>query len=195
MTLHPLDIDGAFIAEARTDGLDTEALREVAAIGFHFNLMNRLADAFDFAVPTGKQKARMARLLNAGGRRLGDSAMPPVPEPGDDGRLRPLEVGQLRTDLLTKPGVTEPSLRVAVDRFVRRQWELPGHDAAEVPGAYAPYLKKLARHAYRIVDEDLDHLRGSGLSDEAIYELTATAAVTSASVGLEQVYGAAFGAA
>jgi len=192
MTLHPLDINREFVAAARDGGLNTEALRVTGGIGFHFNLMNRLADAFDFTVPDAKQKLRMARMLNLAGRRLGDSPTPPPADPGPDGRIRPREIAQTRTNMLTNPGVTEPSLRFQVDRFVRNAWELPGYEDATVPEAYAAYLTKLARHAYRITNEDMDGLRNAGLSDEGIYEVTATAAVSSASVGIEQLYAVLF---
>lgn len=193
MTLRPLEIDAAFIDELREDDLDTAALTAAAAIGFHFNLLNRLADAFDFVVPNATQKAKMARLLDLGGRHLGASAHPDGWIEGDDARLRPPPIATMRNDILTNEGVTDVEVRRQADRFVREQWGLFEKGTTMVPAVQRHYLGKLARHAYRIVDEDLDALRRSGLSDEAIFELTVAGAVAGASIGLEQVFGALFG--
>jgi alkylhydroperoxidase family enzyme len=39
------------------------------------------------------------------------------------------------------------------------------------------YVDKVHRHAYRVVDGDVEALRDAGWSDEAIFELTVAAAV------------------
>jgi alkylhydroperoxidase family enzyme len=43
--------------------------------------------------------------------------------------------------------------------------------------AVARYLDLVSRHAYRVTDEDVEGLRGAGLDDDAIFELTVAAAV------------------
>ncbi|MEM7156352.1 MAG: hypothetical protein AAF799_26090 [Myxococcota bacterium] len=191
MTVHPLDLDEARLAELCAQGeLDSAAVYGVAAIGFHFNLMNRLADAFDFQVPDAKQRARMARLLNINGLHAGRFRVANEYVTGRDGRQRPPQLEQLREDLLSKPGLTEPDVRRQADHFVREQWGVVEPGTATVDAEVAPYLKKLALHAYRIMDEDMEALREHGLSDEAIYELTVTGAVSVACIGTEQVMAA-----
>ena len=49
MTVHPQDIDLELITELRTIGLDNLAIQEAANVGFHYNLIDRVADAFDLA--------------------------------------------------------------------------------------------------------------------------------------------------
>ena len=44
------------------------------------------------------------------------------------------------------------------------------------PDALQPYLEKVRRHAYRVRDEDVEALRGSGWSDDALFEATVAAA-------------------
>lgn len=50
------------------------------------------------------------------------------------------------------------------------------HDG-KADGPAAAYLGKVARHAYRITDDDLVAARAAGLDDAAIFELTVAAAV------------------
>lgn len=191
MTKHPLDLDGARLAELCEQGqLDTVAVYSVASIGFHFNLMNRLADAFDFEVPDAKQRARMARLMNINGLHAGRVRVDDTYVVGTDGRHRPPELETLRNALLSKPGVTAPETRRQVDRFVREQWGVVEPGTAAVDPETERYLKKLALYAYRITEADMQALRDHGLSDEAIYELTVTGAVSTACIGAEQVMAA-----
>lgn len=62
-----------------------------------------------------------------------------------------------------------------------RQAALAGEPAE---GALGGYLDKVRRQAHRITDEDVAALRGAGLSEDAIFELTAAAAVGAAEVRL-----------
>jgi hypothetical protein len=51
-----------------------------------------------------------------------------------------------------------------------------------LPASLAPVVDKIARHAYRITDEDILSLKQAGLSEDQIYELVVAAAVGRACV-------------
>jgi alkylhydroperoxidase family enzyme len=56
-----------------------------------------------------------------------------------------------------------------------------GHASDEV---FGPYLAKV-KHAYRVVDADVEALTTKGLSDDAIFEVTVAAALGEAEHRLE----------
>jgi alkylhydroperoxidase family enzyme len=47
----------------------------------------------------------------------------------------------------------------------------------ELPESLAAYLDKVRRHAYKVVDADVEQMRAAGLSEDEIFEATAAAAV------------------
>jgi len=188
MTVHPGDIDLALIAENKQNGLDNLAIQEAANVGFHYNLITRVADAFDFPVPQGVQQKRLAQMLNITGKLLRGSAATESWIRGDGGVIRPPEVEKGREHLLNFPGVTEPGLRKAAEAFVVAQWDLERRENLDLPHDLEPYLKKLSLYAYRILDEDIASLQSAGYSDDMIYEITLVGAVGAALVGLEAVY-------
>jgi alkylhydroperoxidase family enzyme len=55
-----------------------------------------------------------------------------------------------------------------------------------VPRELAHYVEKVARHAYRVTDQDVQALRRVGFSEEAIFELTLSAALAAATFRLER---------
>lgn len=46
-----------------------------------------------------------------------------------------------------------------------------------LPPALAPVVDKIARHAYRVTDEDIASLKAAGYSEDQIYEMVVSAAV------------------
>ncbi len=194
MTRAPGELTPAFLAEVKAHGLEVAAIEDAANVGFHFNLINRLADAFDFPLPDEAQKVRLARLLHFAGKRLGGKRPSPSFTRGDGGVFRPIEVEQGRARLLSAPGVTEPVLRRAVEGYAAGLWGA-SRGAAEVPSELHRYLEKLGKHAYKIIDEDVERLRAAGYGDEALYELTFAGAFGAAVAGLERTFEALHGAA
>jgi alkylhydroperoxidase family enzyme len=98
---------------------------------------------------------------------------------------RPPIVGPLRYDehvgrtthaVLDSRGETANALRWAA--FHRRM--------EEVPVELRSYVAKVAQHAYRVTDEDVAALKRAGHSDDAIFELTAAAALGAAILRLER---------
>ena len=47
----------------------------------------------------------------------------------------------------------------------------------DVPAELRPYADKVARHAYRVTDGDLEALRDAGYDDDAIFEITVAVAL------------------
>jgi hypothetical protein len=56
----------------------------------------------------------------------------------------------------------------------------------DLPATLAAYVDKVARHAYKVTDEDLAGLQRAGNSDDALFEVTVAAAAGAALVRLER---------
>ena len=56
----------------------------------------------------------------------------------------------------------------------------------DMPAALRPYVEKVARHAYKVTDEDVEALKAAGYSEDAIFEVTASAALGAALMRLER---------
>ncbi len=56
----------------------------------------------------------------------------------------------------------------------------------ELPAELRPYVEKVAAHAWRVTDEDVDALKRAGHSEDAIFELTAAATMGAAIMRLER---------
>lgn len=78
--------------------------------------------------------------------------------------------------VLESPGATPTPHRWAA--FHRRVEELP-------PDLRA-YVEMVAKHAYRVTDQDVEALKRAGHSEDAIFEITAAAALGAAIMRLER---------
>src|SRR2546426_2024245 len=76
--------------------------------------------------------------------------------------------------VLASPGHTPAELRRAV---LARAFGAPGED---IPPALAAYIDKVARHASTVTDDDVAALQRAGHSDDALFELTVSAALGAA---------------
>ncbi len=87
-------------------------------------------------------------------------------------------VRRLREAVLgTTPGAaTDPSLRQGVEA---RSASFGGRNGPRtaVPAALAPFVDRIAQRAYEITDDDVRALRQAGYSEQAIFEITASAAL------------------
>jgi alkylhydroperoxidase family enzyme len=82
--------------------------------------------------------------------------------------------------------------RELVDRLTASVLDSPGHTTSavrravafgpgtQVPDALRAYADKVALHAYRVTDEDVQALKAAGYSEDQIFEVTAAAAVGAA---------------
>ena len=85
--------------------------------------------------------------------------------------------------VLASPGHTPAELRRAA---LARALGAPGEDIPPIPPALAAYVDKVARHAYEVTDEDVAALQRAGNSDDALFELTVSAALGAALGRLER---------
>jgi threonine synthase len=85
-------------------------------------------------------------------------------------------VQKLKASLTRSPGALSPDVRGAI---VERNTQ-------KIPPALAPYVIKVALHAYKVTDEDILQLKRDGLSEDVIFEATAAAAVSAALLRLEK---------
>lgn len=63
MTVAPQTLSAAHTQALRDAGVTHAAAIEAVEIGFAFNVINRLADSFDFDVPTPARFGRLAPML------------------------------------------------------------------------------------------------------------------------------------
>jgi len=102
-----------------------------------------------------------------------DARVMPTPSvAGVVSRLGP-HVGALVRAVLNSPGATTPA--------VRRQ----ARDGMTAEEVFGPYLAKVRKHAYRVVDADVEALTTAGLGDDAIFEVTVAAALGEAEQRLD----------
>ena len=87
--------------------------------------------------------------------------------------------------VLNSPGETDPGLRHAVEARSAQLSGRPSQHAGHVPQELVPYLKKVALHAYRTTDNDIEALRRVGYSEDEIFELTLSAALGAGMARLE----------
>lgn len=93
-------------------------------------------------------------------------------------------VEKLRASVTQSPGALSPEVRAAI---VTR-------DTPNIPPALAPFVIKVALHAYKVTDEDVAQLRREGFSEDQIFEATAAAAVGAALLRLDKGMAALRGA-
>jgi alkylhydroperoxidase family enzyme len=86
-------------------------------------------------------------------------------------------VQRLREAVLTGRAEIAPSIREAVEAHGAIAGGASRPAAGAIPPALASYVNKVARHAYRVSDADVDALRAAGVSEDAIFEITASTAV------------------
>lgn len=87
-------------------------------------------------------------------------------------------VRRLRDSVLAGPGVTSAHLRRGVHaRVAARAGGRGGAVLADIPAGLNSLVDKVAERAYEITDEDIDALRRGGYSDDAIFEITVSAAL------------------
>lgn len=89
---------------------------------------------------------------------------------------------RLVDSVLTTRGHTSSELRRAVLARAAR----PGGPADGVAPALAAYVDKVALHAYKVTDGDVAALQRAGNSDDALFEVTVSAALGAALGRLER---------
>ena len=87
--------------------------------------------------------------------------------------------------VLHSAGETSSDLRQAVESYAAGLSGRTVEKVEPVPTFMQPYITKVARYAYRITQQDIEVLRSEGLSEEAIFELTLSAALGAAVARLQ----------
>ncbi len=92
--------------------------------------------------------------------------------------------------VLTSPGDTEPSVRRAVAALSAQPGGRLTSNVDTVPPELISFVKKVALHAYKITDEDIEALLKAGYSEDAIFEITVSATLGAGMARLERGLGA-----
>ena len=99
-------------------------------------------------------------------------------------------VRRLREAVLGGPAATDASLRRGVEAAAASVsggvGSPEGASAGVVPPELSGFVEKVARGAYRVTGEDVRALREAGYSEDAIFEVTVSAAVGAACGRLER---------
>ena len=90
--------------------------------------------------------------------------------------------------VLSGPGETTSELRLAVEARAGALSGGPSTDAV-VPDELSGWVEKVARHAYRTTDEDIESLKAAGYSEDQLFELTVAAALGASRARLERALG------
>lgn len=88
--------------------------------------------------------------------------------------------------VLTSNGETDPSMRQAIEALSAQLGRRSTLQGDTVPPELASYVKKIALHAYKTTDEDVEALRKAGYSEDAIFEITLSAALGAGMARLER---------
>jgi hypothetical protein len=88
--------------------------------------------------------------------------------------------------VLNSPDETDPALRRAIAEQSAQLSLRSPQPVAQVPPALVAYVKKVALYAYKTTEEDIDALRRAGYSEDAIFEITVSAALGAGMTRLER---------
>jgi alkylhydroperoxidase family enzyme len=71
LTCSPSEVGPEDIEPLRSVGIGDRAIEEALYVSFNFNTIDRLADAFDFEIPSAEGHQRNGRFLYKTGYRIG----------------------------------------------------------------------------------------------------------------------------
>jgi hypothetical protein len=108
----------------------------------------------------------------------GEIKRAPAPTAGVSEDPHAAGMQRLADSVLAGPGTLESSIRGAAA------------EGTDVPEALRGYLDKVARHAFKVTDEDVEALRGAGYSEDQIFEATVSCALGAGLRRLEAGLGA-----
>jgi AhpD family alkylhydroperoxidase len=157
VSLAPDTVDATLVAD-----LPDRAVREALAVNLVWNVVNRIANAFGFAL-RGDQLHSGTRALHRFGYRF-----PGFLLAGGDRTDLGDPVENLRHAVLVAPAVTDPARRAAAAT------------GGALPEPWPAYTALVRDASYRITDADVDRLKTAGNTEDEIYELTVAAAVGAA---------------
>ncbi len=193
ITLSPDEVNAGDAAILLKNGISKKAVADALYVCVGFNIINRLADAFDANVPAPGRFSRSARFLLRFGYQILSglgfeefrTQFQKYKKPAHLKNKNELENGvenfdryeemwkKLNRTIFEENGFLEPALRKAAGA------------AGDLPGETGVYVKKVYDNAYRITDQDFFDLRKSGFSEEQIFEITVCAALGAGGIRLK----------
>lgn len=105
------------------------------------------------------------------------------------GRYR-VHVDRLARAVLETAGETDSPVRRAVEMRCAAFGGRTAEASEAVPASLDRYVERVALHAYTVVDADIEALKGVAYSEDAIFEITLSAALGAARGRLERGMGA-----
>lgn len=88
--------------------------------------------------------------------------------------------------VLDTPGATSSTFRRAVKGQAAHFSGDTSRVPENVPVELQSYIRKVALHAYKVTDQDLEALRAAGYDEDAIFEITLSIALGAGMTRLEQ---------
>ncbi|MFG1643739.1 hypothetical protein ACGFMK_25870 [Amycolatopsis sp. NPDC049252] len=142
-------------------GLTDDAVLEALRVGLVWNVVNRLANAFGFALREGQLHSG-TRALHRFGYRFPAFLLAGGDRPDGDA------VDVLRYSVLEAPAVTPVELRRAAA------------GDGPLPQEWRSYAETVRDASYRVTDGDVARLAAAGHTEDEIYEVTVAAALGAA---------------
>jgi alkylhydroperoxidase family enzyme len=87
------------------------------------------------------------------------------------------KIQSLLNSVLNSRGDSDPELRRAVEHQAATHAGRLPEGGPLLPQELGKYVDKVARHAFKVTDADIETLRSAGYSEDAIFELTLCAAL------------------
>ena len=87
------------------------------------------------------------------------------------------KIQSLLDSVLNSRGDSDPELRRAVEHQAATHAGRLPEGGPLLPQELSNYVDKVARHAFKVTDADIETLRDTGYSEDAIFELTLCAAI------------------
>jgi alkylhydroperoxidase family enzyme len=87
------------------------------------------------------------------------------------------KIQSLVDSVLNSRGDSDPELRRAVEHQAATCAGRLQGSGVRLPQELGNYVDKIARHAFKVTDGDIEVLRDTGYSEDAIFELTISAAL------------------
>jgi AhpD family alkylhydroperoxidase len=143
-------------------GVPEHAVRQALAVNLVWDVVNRIANAFGFAL-RGDQLHSGTRALHKFGYRF-----PGFLLAGGDRTELGDPVENLRHAVLAAPAATGPA------------WRTAAATGGELPEPWPAYTALVRDASYRITDADINHLTAAGRTEDEVYEMTVAAAVGAA---------------
>ena len=115
-------------------------------------------------------------------------------KPDEIGFGRHLEKIKILTEsVFNGPGQSDSELRLMVGKRVATHSNESTNDASRLPHEIKSYVDKIALHAYKVTDADIDALLEAGYSEDVIFELTLSAALSAGMIRLKSGMSALMG--